>query len=142
MSRFAPGKGAGEMRYKGNLVLLELLITLAFFAVSAVIGTGVLARAYKTSVDSRRTTDALFIAQSWAERIADAEDLVALLDESARKDADGYAMEQDGYSLRVRVAPEETGAGTLYDIRLSVSLGDDPLVELPASRYVPGEVSP
>ncbi len=130
------------MRYKGNLVLLELLIALAFFAVSAVIGTGVLARAYKTSVDSRRTTDALFVAQSWAERIAAAEDPVALLDGSARKDAGGYAIEQDGYTLRALVMPEDTGAGTLYDIRLSVSRGDVPLVDLPASRYVPGEVSP
>jgi type II secretory pathway component PulJ len=65
------------MRYKGNLVLLELLIALAFFAVSAVIGTGVLARAYKIDLDSRRTTDALFIAQGWAERIAAAEDPLA-----------------------------------------------------------------
>ncbi len=130
------------MRYKGNLVLLELLIALAFFAVSTVIGAGVLARAYKVNVDSRHTTDATFIAQSWAERIAAADDPIALLKASGRDTGGAYTAEQNGYTVSASVEPETTGAGTFYEIRLTVKLGDRALVTLPASRYVPGEVAP
>jgi hypothetical protein len=130
------------MRYKGNLVLLELLIALAFFAVSAVIGTGVLARAYKTSVDSRHTTDALFIAQSWAERIAAADDPVSELSAAGRQENGDYSIKEGDYTVSASVDPEDTGAGTMYDIQLTVLLGEQALITLPASRYVPAEAAP
>lgn len=140
--RSAPGKGAGRMRYKGNLVLLELLIALAFFAISTVIGAGVLASAYKIGMDSRHTTDALFIAQSWAERIAAADDPIEPLVAAGHQTQGGYRLEEDGYAVQAQVSPEETGAGTLYAIRITVSRAGETLVTLPASRYVPGEVAP
>jgi Tfp pilus assembly protein PilV len=130
------------MRYKGNLVLFEILIALAFFAISVVIGAGVLAKAYKMNVDSRHTTDAMFIAQSFAERIAAANDPISFLNATGREADGAYISEQDGYTVSAAVASEETGAGKLYDIRLTVLLHDQALVTLPASRYVPGEVSP
>jgi len=128
------------MRYKGNLVLLELLIALAFFAISAVIGAGVLASAYKISVHSHRTTDALFIAQSWAERIAAAEDPLSPLRAADPELQDGCRFEQDGYTVEAEIKPEAAGAGTLYGIRIVVSRQGEELVALPASRYAPGEV--
>ncbi len=130
------------MRYKGNLVLLELLIALAFFAVSAVIGAGTLAKAYKIGMDSRHRTDALFIAQSWVERIAAADDPVTPLKAAGQAGQGGYRIEDGGYTLAALVTPEETGAGTLYDIQLTVSRAGEELVTLPASRYVPEEVAP
>jgi Tfp pilus assembly protein PilV len=130
------------MRYKSNLVLLELLIALAFFAVSAMIASGVLARAHQIGLDSRRTTEALFIAQDWAERIAASDDPATLIKSAGTVVEDGYAIEQDGYTVHAVVAPEATGAGILYDIRLTVSAKGKALITLPASRYVPGEVSP
>lgn len=130
------------MRYKGNLVLLELLIALAFFAVSAVIGTGVLARAYKIGVDSRQTTDAMFLAQSWAERIAAADDPVAPLQEAGQMEGGLYTIEEDGYTVEASVTPEDAGAGTLYGIELKVILKGKALITLPASRYVPEGVAP
>jgi Tfp pilus assembly protein PilV len=129
------------MRYKGNLVLLELLIALAFFAISAVIGAGVLASAYKISVDSRRTTDALFIAQGWAERIAAAEDPLSPLKAEDPDLGDGCRFEENGYTVEAEISPEPSGAGTLYAISIKVSRSGEALVSLPASRYVPGEVA-
>jgi Tfp pilus assembly protein PilV len=125
------------MRYKGNLVLLELLIALAFFAVSAVIGAGVLASAYRIGMDSRHETDALFVAQNWAERIAAADDPVAPLKAQGAGVDGNYRFEDGDYTVVASVNPEDTGAGTLYDIRLTVSRGDKALAQLPASRYVP-----
>ncbi len=130
------------MRYKGNLVLLELLIALAFFAVSAVIASGVLARAHQIGLDSRRTTEALFIAQDWAERIAVSDDPASLIKGAGTEAEGGYAIEQDGYIVYAALTPEAEDAGTLYDIRLTVSIRDKALITLPASRYVPGEVAP
>jgi len=130
------------MRYKGNLVMLELLIALAFFAVSTVIGAGVLASAYKIGMDSRHTTDALFIAQSWAERIAAADDPIGPLKAGGQETQGGYSLEEEGYTVSAQVSPEETGAGTLYAIKITVSRSGEALVTLPASRYVPGEVAP
>ena len=128
------------MRYKGNLVLLELLIALAFFAITVVIGTGVLASAYKINVDSRRTTDALFIAQSLAERIAASEDPLSPLKAADPDLRDGCRYEENGYTVEAEIAPEATGAGTLYGIRITVSRSGEELASLPASRYMPGEV--
>lgn len=128
------------MRYKGNLVLLELLIALAFFAISAVIGAGVLASAYKISVESRRTTDALFIAQGWAERVAAAEDPLAPLRSADPDLADGCRFEENGYTIEAEINPEASGAGTLYGIKIKVSRSGEELVALPATRYMPGEV--
>lgn len=128
------------MRYKGNLVLMELLIALAFFAISAVIGAGVLASAYRINVDSRRTTDALFIAQSWAERVAAADDPLSPLRSADQNLEDGCRFEENGYTVAVEINPEPCGAGTLYGIRITVSRSGEELVALPATRYVPGEV--
>jgi hypothetical protein len=130
------------MRYKGNLVLLELLIALAFFAISTVIGVGVLASAYKIGVDNRHTTDALFIAQSWAERIAAADDPIAPLKAASLQVEGGYRFSENGYDVEALVTPEETGAGTLYGIQITVSRSGEALLTLPASRYVQGEVTP
>lgn len=130
------------MRYKSNLVLLEMLLALAFFATSAVIGAGVLATAYRISLDSRRQTDAMFIAQSWAERIAAADDPVAPLRQAGSEVEGNYRFQDGGYTVEAAVNPEDTGAGTLYDIRLTVLRSGQALCELPASRYVPREVSP
>lgn len=128
------------MRYKGNLVLLEMLIALAFFAISAVIGAGVLASAYKISVDSHHETDALFIAQGWAERIAAAEDPLAPLRTVDPDLGDGCRFEEDGYTIEAEISPTSYSAGTLYGIRITVSRSGEALVALPATRYVPGEV--
>lgn len=128
------------MRYKGNLVLMELLIALAFFAISAVIGAGVLASAYRINVDSRRTTDALFIAQSWAERIAAADAPLSPLRAADPNLEDGCRFEENGYIVEADIRPEFYGAGTLYAIRITVSRAGEELVALPATRYVPGEV--
>ena len=129
------------MRYKGNLVLLELLIALAIFAISTVIGAGVLASAYKISVDSHRTTDALFIAQGWAERIAAAEDPLAPLRAADPDFGDGCRFEENGFTIEAEINPEATGAGTLYGIRIKVSRAGEELIALPAGRYVPEEVA-
>lgn len=123
------------MRYKGNLVLLELLIALAFFAVSAVIGAGVLASAYRISVDSRRATDALFIAQGWAERIAAAEDPLSPLRQMDPDLGDGCRFEDGGYTVEAEIDPEALGAGTLYGIRIAVSRSGEELAALPATQY-------
>ena len=92
---------------------------MAFFAVSTVIGAGVLASAYKIGMDSRHTTDALFIAQAWAERVAAAEDPIEPLKvRRARKTEGGYRLEEDGYTIDgAGVSRSKTGAGTLYAIR-------------------------
>jgi Tfp pilus assembly protein PilV len=130
------------MRYKGNLVLLEMMIALTFFAIAAVISTGVLANAFAVSRDSRDRTRAMFIAQQWAEDIAASGDPVALLESAAQRGADGYIIRQDGHLVTASVAREETGAGALYDILIEVSKGGEASVTLPASCYVPGGTAP
>ncbi len=130
------------MRYKGNLVLLELLIALTFFAVSAMIASGVLARAHQIGLDSRRTTEALFIAQDWAERIAASDDPASLIKAAGTAAEDGYAIEQDGYTVYAAITREEEEAGALYDIRLTVSAKGREFITLPASRYIPEGVAP
>ena len=53
---------------------------------------------------------------------------------------DGCRYEENGYTVEAEIAPEATGAGTLYGIRITVSRSGEELASLPASRYMPGEV--
>lgn len=52
----------------GRLRLLELIIDLCVFALCAVVCVLLLVRAQRVSVDSRRLTQAVYLAQSAAER--------------------------------------------------------------------------
>ena len=131
------------MRSKANLVLLELLIVLLFFALSATVMLRLFAGAYSASRESRQKSDLLLAAQDWAERLYACEEPAALLQEGGFCEADGlWTLDGAEGRLCVRLSEAESGAGRLRDIRLSaLNPAGEAVLTLPVCRYLPGEAA-
>ena len=53
-----------------------------------------------------------------------------------------WILEKDGYSLKVTFREEETESGVLRTYDISGIEGENTLLTLPATRFIPKEVSP
>lgn len=129
-----------------NLLLIELIIVIFFFALSAVITLQAFVYAYEDTRLSRQYTQALAIAQDWAEQLYAAADPAALLQQAdwqPMPEGDGYATEQDGFHLSAALEQEQQEAGMIRRVRVTIlpldrhGAQEDPLVSIPVARYVP-----
>lgn len=129
-----------------NVLLIELIIVIFFFSLSAVITLQAFVRAYEDTQRSRQYTRALAVAQDWAEQLYAAKDPELLLqraDWQPMPGGNGYASEQNDLHLSVSLEQESQDAGVTRRMRVTVLPldGDDtqanPLVSLPVARYMP-----
>ena len=119
--------------YKGNVVLIELVIVLIFFALSQVAIVQVFAAAQQKTNESRLLNEALLTAQDAAEQLALSDDPEAGL----------YRYQSPaGYAVVARITRLTQPNGALVSVQLSVQQGDATLFTLPVNRYAPGEVLP
>ena len=128
---------------RANALLVELLLVIFFFMISAAILVQVYADAKLKSKTAHATNFSMLEAQNVAEDLYSAEDPDAVLAEYGfTADGEGWTVEKDGYQLRVTLKEEETDAGTLRTYSISGLEGDKTLITLPSTRYIPKEVSP
>ena len=129
-----------------SMLLVEIVIAVLFFALSATVILDVFAAAYTQSAAAGALSEATADAQDLAERLKAAPGPwdAALEAEGFSAGADGaYALERENYALRVALGAEETGAGTLYTATIDALRGDGAILSLEAARYAPdGEVAP
>ncbi len=150
---------------KKNLILLELIVVLFFFSLSAMVTIQLFVASYEKSVQNESKTSALTLSQDLIEQVLyspqDAENLFL--------DADGWDQEgtpsgicctrwfdkhmnpapagekEAVYEMRVRLEDESsTKAGVLTRASVRVTLhrknGEDAVIlELDGGKYVPGE---
>ncbi|NLI21635.1 MAG: hypothetical protein GX418_08825 [Clostridiales bacterium] len=129
--------------YRGNALLIELVIALLFFALSQAIILRVFADAQTTNADARAMTRALAQAGNVAETLRVSEDAEATLRafgfqrrEDERAQAGGYALQSaDGYLLTAAITRFSQPAGLLTTVRLSAWRDGAELFSLPAVRY-------
>jgi len=132
---------------KPNALLIELLIVLLFFALSAVVILQVFMGARDKSVRSGVDSAALMTAEDIAERLyasnLDAENFFV---EDGWMVADGHSKEIQvagrdiRYVVRIETAKEQ--AGYLEEATLTAYDGDREVLTLPIIRYMPGEEAP
>lgn len=128
---------------RANALLVELLLVIFFFMISAAILVQVYADAKLKSKTAHATNFSMLEAQNVAEDLYSAEDPDAVLAEYGfTADGEGWTVEKDGYQLKVTLKLEETDAGTLRTYSISGIEGDKTLITLPSTRYIPKEVSP
>ena len=128
---------------RANALLVELLLVIFFFMISAAILVQVYADAKLKSKTAHATNFSMLEAQNVAEDLYSAEDPDAVLAEYGfTADDEGWTVEKDGYQLKVTLKVEETDAGTLRTYSISGIEGDKTLITLPSTRYIPKEVSP
>lgn len=125
-----------------NVLLVEIMMAVLFFALSSIVILEVFAAANTGSMEASILGDALSEAKSLSERIYAAENAEALLQ------AGGYTFEQGvwrldagDYSLLVEMDTEQTGAGKLRIAEVTAERNGEALLTLPCSRYAAGEVA-
>jgi len=126
-----------------NALLVEILIAVLFFALSATVILETFVAAHGLSEEAGRQSNALADAQNWVGRIYAADDVPALLEEAGfAADAGVWTLDCGEYTLTVALAEETLSAGTLATAEVQAANGDETLITLPCSRYIPGEVAP
>ena len=128
---------------RANALLVELLLVIFFFMISAAILVQVFADAKLKSRTAHATNASMLEAQNIAEDLYAAEDPDAVLNAYGFAEKDGaMILEKDGYFLKVTVREQETESGVLKTYDVSGVEGDKTLLTLPSTRYIPKEVSP
>lgn len=122
-----------------NALLVEILMAVLFFALSATVILQAFASAHDMGNRSNLTIAALNRGQNLAEQLYAAGDMEALLAaENFESCGDGcWHLPVGDFALLVKTGAEATGAGTLATAEISVARGDEILVEIPCARYVP-----
>jgi len=128
---------------RANALLVELLLVIFFFMISAAILVQVYADAKLKSKTAHATNFSMLEAQNVAEDLYSAKDPdVVLADYGFTADGSGWILEKDGYQLKVTLEEEDTASGMLRTYKISGIEGDKTLLTLPSTRFIPKEVSP
>ena len=128
---------------RANALLVELLLVIFFFMLSAAILVQVFADAKLKSRTAHATNGSMLEAQNIAEDLYAADNPDAVLADYGFTAQDGgWTLEKDGYILKVTFREEETESGVLRTYDISGVEGENTLLTLPATRFIPKEVSP
>ena len=128
---------------RANALLVELLLVIFFFMISAAILVQVYADAKLKSKTAHATNSSMLEAQNIAEDLYVSNDPDAVLaDYGFTAQGDGWILEKEGYLLKVTRREEETASGVLRTYDISGVEGEKTLLTLPSTRYIPKEVSP
>ena len=128
---------------RANALLVELLLVIFFFMISAAILVQVYADAKLKSRTASATNSVMLEGQNIAEELYGSDDPEAVLQDYEFTSQDGvWVLEKQGYVLKVTPKTEETDSGTLRNYEVTGLEGDKTLITLPSTRYIPKEVSP
>ena len=124
-------------------LLVEILIAVLFFALSATTLLEVFVGAHTQSVRAEVTNEALFAAQNLADRLYSAEDAEALLTQDGfLKEENAWTLDCGAYALAVTLGEERAAGGAIRSAQVLAQYGEDTLLSLPSVRYTPEEVRP
>ena len=128
---------------RANALLVELLLVIFFFMISAAILVQVYADAKLKSRTAQATNAVMLEGQNIAEDLYASDDPEAVLKDYGFTSRDGiWVLEKKGYVLQVTPKTEETDSGTLRTYEVAGIEGEKTLITLPSTRYIPKEVSP
>jgi len=126
-----------------NALLVEIMMAVLFFALSAAVILELFAAGHNLSRQAEVLGSAAVHAQTLSEQLYAAEDMPALLKGQGFGYAESsWAKNFDAYEIQVRLEEENTGAGEMQHALIRVLRDGEELVNLPCVRYVSGEVTP
>ncbi len=126
-----------------STLLVELLIAVLFFALSATVLLEMFVVSRSQSAYAGLCGEALCEAQNLADELYAADDPQALLTQEGFAEAKGvYTRANGALTLAVTLRERQMQAGTLREAEILALRGDEMLVRLPCSRYMPGEAIP
>ncbi len=126
-----------------NILLMELLVVIFFFMISSTTIVELFATARLKSVHAEATNDAMQQAENVAERLYIQDDAEAELTALGFSREDGtWVLDEGKYTLQAEITVSETETGLIRTVTLTALKGEEKLLQLPAVRYIPGEVKP
>ena len=131
-----------KSRSRSNTLLIELLLVIFFFMCSAGILVQIFASAKLKSKTAHTINASMLAAENIAEDLYASDDPDAVLASYGFIARDGsWELQKDGYLLKVVSQSEETESGTLRSYEITGVQGEQMLITLPSTRYIPREVS-
>lgn len=130
-----------QKRSQGSMLLIELLIVILFFSLSATVILRLFLYAHNTTNQSGLVNEAILEAENWAERLYAADDREQMLSDMGFTEQDDAMVYETESGLFVEISMEEiiTDQGLLINSEISVSKGEESLITLPLGRYYPRE---
>ncbi|MBR2823621.1 MAG: hypothetical protein IKE24_08055 [Clostridia bacterium] len=127
-----------------NILLMELLVVILFFMLCVSTLVEVLGLARGKSALARAENDAMLRVENLESLIREAGDMGETLKENGfEQNADRWTLEEETFVLHADITDEKTEAGILQTVTFTAERPDGTgLMELPVTRYIPGEVSP
>ena len=121
---------------RSNALLVELLIVVMFFMLSATVLLELYATSRNQSVRAGALTVALNEAQNVADRLYTAGDAeAALMEMGFEKEGDNWLNTGEMCVLKVSAWTDKTDGGTLLRQQVSAVQGDETYFTLPVARY-------
>ena len=125
-----------------NALLVEIIIAVLFFALSAAVILEVFSTAYLQTVYADACNASMAEAQNVAARIYVSESPEEFLNaEGFLKEGDVWQRDGEGYTLQVELESAPTEVGELRKAKITALRGEDELVMIPLAHYFPGEVA-
>ena len=128
-----------------NILLVEMLVVILFFMLAATTIVELYASARQKSIHARAVNSAMLVAEDLTERFYDRQDETAELTAFGfvyDSESGKWVLEKEDYVMTAQVQETAKEAGMLRTILLKAERKDQVLLEIPSSRYLPGEVSP
>ena len=125
-----------------NALLVEIIIATLFFALSATVILDVFATAYHQSSYAEICNAAMAEGQNIAALLYTSDAPETVLEAEGFESSDGaWRREGDGFTLAVEYTVTPGDAGELRTAQITAWRGEDAILELPCSHYVPWEVA-
>lgn len=132
-----------------NALLVEIIITVLFFALSATVILEVFSTSYLQTTYADSCNAAVAEAQNLAARmyVSDAPEVLLesegfVFDGSVWQQLENDDEESDNdYVLQISLDTEQTAAGELRTALITALRGERTILELPCAHYVPREVA-
>ncbi|MBR0513953.1 MAG: hypothetical protein IJK06_06840 [Clostridia bacterium] len=125
---------------RANALLVELLLVIFFFMISAAILVQLFADARHRSIQARAATAAIAEAQNCAEDLYAEDDWKAYLEKSGfTRDAESgrWVREDTDYKLYIQEEFKTTDAGEIRTFQITGFGDGKDLFTIPSTRYVP-----
>ena len=128
---------------RANALLVELLIVIFFFMIAATTLVELFAAAKLKSMEAKALNNSMLEGQNLADELYGSSDPETVLEARGfSQENDTWVMDFDGYTMKVIRRQEDGESGSLVSYDVTSYQGGKQLIFLPATRYIPKEVSP
>ncbi|MDO4546790.1 MAG: hypothetical protein Q4D04_01690 [Clostridia bacterium] len=123
---------------RSNALLMEILLVVFFFLLSATVLMRLFLSVHEQSRDAGRLNSAVVMAQNWLERArAGDEGGQTLIDGGFSLNDGQYRLEgEDGVCLVMELDEQPRPAGMMVNARARAMVGDEPIYEVETGWYV------